>query len=64
MAGRDDHIKPLRLFELARQRGTQPNEQEKVHLRTCEECQRIVEVFARQFGKPWQPPLTNPEDAA
>jgi hypothetical protein len=59
MAG-DEHIKPLRLFDIARDSGSALNEQEAQHLRTCEECRRIVIVFARQFGKR----AYNPKDAA
>ncbi len=55
MAGSDDHIKLLRLFDLsrveARVSGFQLNEEEKQHLRGCEECQHVLEVFARQFSK-------------
>ena len=61
MKGSDDHLKPLRLFDLARKSGTQLTDIEKQHLRDCEECQRIFEVFARQFGKPTQ---HKPGDAA
>ena len=64
MAGSDEHIQPLRLFDLARQSGTQPTGKENEHLRICEECQRIVEVFARQFDKNWIGPNKKPEDAA
>jgi hypothetical protein len=63
MAGSDEHIKPLRLFDLARRDGSQPNEREREHFRTCEECQLIVEVFARQFGKDRRPSGIKPEDA-
>ena len=57
----DEHIKPLRLFDLARNSGPQITEEETQHLRQCEECQRVLEVFARQFHKP---PIKKPEDAA
>jgi len=62
MAGSDPHIKPLRLFQLARQRGTQPDEKEKEHLRVCEECPLIVEVFARQFEEQSKPPHNKTRD--
>ena len=52
MARSDEHIKALRLFDLARQEGTQPTEKEMEHLRDCEHCIHILEVFTRQFGKP------------
>jgi hypothetical protein len=64
MAGSDEHIQPLRLFDLARQSGNQSTGKENEHLRTCEECQRIVEVFARQFDKKWIGQKNKPEDAA
>jgi predicted anti-sigma-YlaC factor YlaD len=51
MEEREEHIKPLRLFDLARQRGTEPDEKEDGHLRQCEECRRVFEVFARQFSE-------------
>jgi hypothetical protein len=60
MAGSDEHLQPLRLFDLARQRGNKPTENELEHLRVCEECPQIIEVFARQFGKP----SSKPDDAA
>ena len=56
MAGSDEHLKPLRLFDLARQEQTQPTEKEREHLRECEHCIRILEVFTRQFGKPSKKP--------
>ena len=55
----DEHLEPLRLFDIARHSGTQLTEDEKRHLHTCEECRRIVEIFARQF-----PNTAKPEDAA
>ena len=49
-----DHIKELRLFDLsradAREGSIQPDKRELQHLHDCEECQRILEVFARQFS--------------
>ena len=49
-----DHIKELRLFDLsradAREGSIQPDKRELQHLHDCEECQRILEVFARQFN--------------
>jgi hypothetical protein len=60
MAGSDEHLKPLRLFDLARH-GNQATENEQEHLQRCEECPRIIEVFARQFSKPT---TEKPEDAA
>ena len=62
MAG-TDHIRPLRLFDLSQaeedQSGFQLTEEEKQHLRNCEECQDILAVFARQFGKQ-RPPKDHP----
>jgi hypothetical protein len=62
MSGSGDHIKPLRLFDIGRDSGSPSSDQEKEHLRQCEECQRIVEVFARQFGKSFRPPPAKPND--
>jgi hypothetical protein len=62
MAGSDEHLKPLRLFDLARNGGSQITEEERAHLRVCEECQRLLAVFIRQFAKTWG--ATKPEDAA
>jgi predicted anti-sigma-YlaC factor YlaD len=61
MAGSEEHLTPLRLFDLARQSGNQASEIEQEHLQQCEECSRIIEVFARQFNKT---PKHMPEDAA
>jgi hypothetical protein len=58
MAGTDEHIKLLHLFDLARD--SKSTEEELKHIRECEECQRVREVFARQFGKPAS---NKPEDA-
>jgi hypothetical protein len=48
-----EHIKPLRLFDLSQAESRKSNfrleDWEKEHLRECDECQHIVEVFARQF---------------
>jgi hypothetical protein len=47
-----EHIKPLRLFELSRgerRHAGKIREAEEQHLRECKECERIVEVFAREF---------------
>jgi len=67
MTGRDEHIKPLRLFEVS-QAETQHTKvlltaEEDEHLRNCAECQNVVAVFARQFSK-HRPPNDKPGDAA
>ena len=63
----DEHIQPLRLFNLSQAQeaasGFQLNEDEKNHLHECEECQNVLEVFARQFSKT-RPPKDQPGDAA
>ena len=51
MAEHVEHLKPLRLFDLARNGGSQMTEEERTHLRKCEECQRILATFIRQFTK-------------
>ena len=52
MAGSDEHLKPLRLFDLARYGENKATDMERAHLLECKECQSILEVFTRQFGKP------------
>lgn len=59
-----DHIKPLRLFDIARDSGHPITDEERVHLRECAECQHIIEVFARQFDKPFRQPARKDNDAA
>src|SRR5579862_4454538 len=54
----------LILFDLSRQKGTLPTEEEREHLRQCGECERILEVFARQFTKLEKASEGKPEDAA
>jgi predicted anti-sigma-YlaC factor YlaD len=61
MQGSDDHIKLLRLFDLSKD--AEATEQEKEHLRKCDECRSILAAFARQFGKQKRP-NDKPEDAA
>jgi hypothetical protein len=67
MAGRDDHIKPLRLYDLSqaegRHSGFKLTPEEQQHFKECEECQHVVAVFARQFS-PQKPPHDKPNDAA
>jgi hypothetical protein len=53
MAG-NNHIKPIRLFDMTQAEDAssfQLTEEEKQHLRACEECQDVVVIFARQFRK-------------
>jgi hypothetical protein len=65
MAGSGEHIEPLRLFAIAQESGSPPpNDAEKEHLRRCEECQHILEVFARQFTQPGRGPKDMPGDGA
>ena len=40
MSGSDEHLKPLRLFDLARGGGFEITEQDRKHLRECEERPR------------------------
>jgi hypothetical protein len=47
-----EHIRPLRLFDMAQADSRKPIELElweKEHLQQCEECKEVLEVFARQF---------------
>jgi len=50
---KDHHIGPHRIFELSQLETAEivfhMTEWEKEHLRECDECQRILAVFARQF---------------
>ena len=59
-----EHLKPLRLFDIGRESGLAVTDEERKHLRSCPECQHIVEVFARQFDKPLHPPKAKNGDAA
>ena len=49
-----DHINAPRLFDLSQadavERSIQPDTYERQHLHDCEECQRMLEVFAREFS--------------
>ena len=67
MAGRDDHIKPIRLWDLsqaeARQSGFKLTPEEQKHFQECEECQDVVAVFARLVSTK-KPPHDKPDDAA
>jgi hypothetical protein len=64
MSGSGEHIKPLRLFDIGRNSGPPVTDEEKKHLRECEECGHILEVFARQFEKPSGPGKPKDGDAA
>ena len=46
-----EHLKPLRLFDLAWNGGPKITDEERKHLCQCEECQSMLEAFARQFTK-------------
>ncbi len=49
------HLKSLRLFELSKTLTNDSNltvtPEEQEHLRHCSECQHVVGLFARTFGK-------------
>jgi hypothetical protein len=49
----EEHIRPLRLFDLSqsdiRKKPIELSAQEQAHLADCVECQRVVDVFKRQF---------------
>jgi hypothetical protein len=51
MATHDEHLKPLRLFDMARDSGSKITDEEQKHLRDCEECNRVLKVFERQFAR-------------
>jgi hypothetical protein len=57
----DGHLEPIRLFEIARNRGARLSEKEGKYLHDCQECQPLIEVFARPFNKPQK---DEPENAA
>ena len=67
MAGSDEHIKPLRLFDLSqvesRHTDFKLTSEEEEHFRRCAECQHVLSVFARQFSKD-RPSNDKPGDAA
>ena len=50
-----DHINSPRLFDLSQadavKRSIQLDKYERQHLHDCEECQRMLEVLAREFSK-------------
>jgi hypothetical protein len=52
MAGIDEHIQTLRLFDLALENEQPLTGSEAEHLRGCGECGEELELFARQFPKP------------
>jgi hypothetical protein len=54
MSESNDHIKPLRLFDIARESGPEITDHERQHIRACAQCEQIIEVFARQFEKPFR----------
>ena len=51
MSEAEQHIKTIRLVDLGRDSGFKLTREEKKHLRDCEECRAVVEVFARQFSR-------------
>ena len=51
MSESDEHLKPLRLFDLARKSALELTDEERGHYMNCEQCQRVYAVFARQFRK-------------
>ena len=55
---RADHLRPIRLFDISQGQG-KPTDEERLHLRECEECQTVILIFARQFT-----PKDKPEQAA
>jgi hypothetical protein len=61
------HIEPVRLFDLsqaeAEKDGFQLDDEEKQHIRECEECQEVLRILAHEFTK-HRPPHDKPEDAA
>jgi len=60
-----EHIEPPRLLAIAQEnRSLPPNDEEKEHLRQCEECENILAVFARQFTQPGREPKDVPGNAA
>ena len=64
MAGSDEHLKPLRLFNLARDGGLETTDEERSHLQDCEECQHVIAVFSRQCAILASQLNNKPEDAA
>ena len=46
-----EHIRTIRLFDVGRGSDSDLSEEEKKHLRECDECREVVAVFARQFSR-------------
>lgn len=59
MAQNDDHIEPLRLFDVAWTDALLTQDETK-HLSECEQCDDALEFFTQRFGKPKE----KPKDAA
>jgi hypothetical protein len=53
MTGSGGHLKPLCLFDFVRDKGRHITEEKAKHLRECDGCKRILDVWARQFKKTW-----------
>ena len=51
MAGSEEHIKPLRLLDVARDNGFELTEEQGNHLRECVECQYVASVLSHQFSR-------------
>jgi hypothetical protein len=52
MAGTDEHIQTLRLFDVALENEQSLTGREAEHLRGCGQCREELTLFARQFAKP------------
>lgn len=50
MTETDDHLRPLRLFDIARNGGPGMSDQEREHLNECEDCRSEIEIFIREFA--------------
>jgi len=51
----EEHLQSLRLFDLAWNGGSKITDEERKHLRECDECKVILELFARQFARRFDP---------
>jgi len=52
MAQTDEHLKPLRLFDIAWNCGPTMTEQERQHLSECAVCESMLEIFIASSLRP------------
>src|SRR5437899_221680 len=52
MSETSNHLKTLRLSDIAWNGGQRMTDQERQHLNECEDCRSELEIFIRQFAVP------------